>query len=504
MSDTPAPLLGLLSELKISNSFQQLPDGFFKKVMPSPLQGGQIIGFNIRVCKNLGLNPCKLDFTQLSQIMTGNELLADNQPIAMKYSGHQFGQYNPELGDGRGLLLAEIETTDDLWDLHLKGAGKTPYSRFGDGRAVLRSSIREYMISEYMHQIGIASTDALALCVTQDQVARERYEPCATVLRVSRCHIRFGHFQHFYYTRQFDQLKQLADYCIGRFWPEIKTSEKPYLALLNNIFQANTQLVAQWQSYGFVHGVMNTDNISILGETFDYGPYAFMDAWQHQFVANHTDQQGRYAFAQQPNIMQWNLSCLAQAMTPLIDEQDLKLLIDNYWPTFKLAWQNTMAKRLGLKTQDLLDESAISLLQNLYQIFDRFQLDGNRWLYLLSRSTDLVLAPLISALEDGQMQCSTDCQQALQQWLNEYQEILEQQKISHQQRQTDCQQHNPEYILRNNHLQQIIEQAYANDFSGIKELFKVIENSRDLPEELKSWAKTPKQSEQATALSCSS
>jgi uncharacterized protein YdiU (UPF0061 family) len=248
----------------------------------------------------------------------------------MTYSGHQFGQYNPQLGDGRGLLLGEvINRKGERWDVHLKGAGRTPYSRFGDGRAVLRSSIREYLCSEAIHALGIPTTRALCIIGSKEPVQRETRETAATLVRIADSHIRFGHFEWIFHNKP-THLKDFADYVINRHYPDCATADKPYAALLNAIVNRTATLMAQWQLVGFAHGVMNTDNFSITGCTFDYGPYGFLDVYKPSFVCNHSDNTGRYAWNQQPSIGLWNLNALAYALSPLIDKEDIMSALQRY------------------------------------------------------------------------------------------------------------------------------------------------------------------------------
>ena len=269
--------LRTLENLNFDNSYTRLPEYFYQRVDPSPLEGTHLISVNPEVATLLDLDPDSLDSDELTRYFGGHATLPGGESIAMKYTGHQFGVYNPDLGDGRGLLLGEVvNASGERWDLHLKGAGRTAYSRFGDGRAVLRSSIREYLAGEAMHGLRIPTTRGLCLVGSEEQVFREQVESCAALLRVSHCHIRFGHFEHFFYRGRPSDLKLLADYCIDRYFPFAKERENPYQAMYEEIVTRTVRLVAFWQSYGFVHGVLNTDNMSILGEAFDYGPYTFM------------------------------------------------------------------------------------------------------------------------------------------------------------------------------------------------------------------------------------
>ncbi|MFT6114248.1 MAG: hypothetical protein ACI9MS_001976 [Glaciecola sp.] len=510
-----------LSQIPFDNSYARLPEHFYHKVKPTPLPDGQLISSNIGLAQQIGLDPCSINPQQLADLMTGQSDFNGAEPLAMKYAGHQFGQYNPDLGDGRGLLMGESCFVDSggiekRYDWHLKGAGKTRFSRMGDGRAVLRSSIREYLVSEAMHGLNIPTTRALALTLSSQHVHREHFEPCATVLRISECHIRFGHFEHFYYQRRYDDLRELADYCIRRYFPEIlgisnnKTSTsdkyslqdglKPvhYWQFFNNIFHRTVKLVAQWQAYGFVHGVLNTDNISILGESFDYGPFEFMDNWQNNRTPNHSDHQRRYSFANQPGIMQWNLSCLAQALIPLIvtnsdSETDLKkeeieeetisidtinTLLSNYPDHFQKAWLKLMAKRLGLSS------APKELCDDLLQLFERLEIDGCRFFYKLSHLTlndepfDINAFDLPSAWKNDK---------GFTQWFKHYWSCLKSDtennsvnnnsKDDHEEKRLIAMQAvNPKYILRNYMLQEAIESAEKGDYTLVNDLLRLVKN----------------------------
>jgi uncharacterized protein YdiU (UPF0061 family) len=510
-----------LSQIPFDNSYARLPEHFYHKVKPTPLPDGQLISSNVELAQQIGLDPCSINPQQLADLMTGQSDFNGAEPLAMKYAGHQFGQYNPDLGDGRGLLMGESCFVDSSgiekrYDWHLKGAGKTRFSRMGDGRAVLRSSIREYLVSEAMHGLNIPTTRALALTISSQHAHREHFEPCATMLRISECHVRFGHFEHFYYQRRYEDLRELADYCIRRYFPEIlntsnnktpntetnslKNGLKPrhYWQFFQNIFHRTVKLVAQWQAYGFVHGVLNTDNISILGESFDYGPFEFMDNWQNNRTPNHSDHQRRYSFANQPGIMQWNLSCLAQALIPLIvtnsdSETDLKkekieeetisidtinTLLSNYPDHFQKAWLELMAKRLGLSS------APKELCDDLLQLFERLEIDGCRFFYKLGHLT-LNDEPFNINAFDLPSVWKND--EGFTQWFKHYWSCLKSDtennsvnndsKDDHEEKRLIAMQAvNPKYILRNYMLQEAIESAEKGDYTLVNDLLRLVKN----------------------------
>ncbi|EGH06306.1 hypothetical protein Pgy4_01255, partial [Pseudomonas savastanoi pv. glycinea str. race 4] len=314
-----------LDELTFDNRFARLGDAFSTSVLPEPIDAPRLVVASESALALLDLAPEQADLPLFAEIFSGHKLWSEAEPRAMVYSGHQFGSYNPRLGDGRGLLLGEVyNDAGEHWDLHLKGAGRTPYSRMGDGRAVLRSSIREFLASEALHALGIPSSRAGCVVSSSTPVWRETQEHAAMVLRLAQSHVRFGSLEYFFYTKQPEQLKTLAEHVLTMHYPHCQEQPEPYLAMFREIVERNAELIAKWQAYGFCHGVMNTDNMSILGITFDFGPFAFLDDFDEHFICNHSDHEGRYSFSNQVPIAQWNLSALAQALTPFISVEALR------------------------------------------------------------------------------------------------------------------------------------------------------------------------------------
>ena len=294
-----------------------------------------------------------------------NPITNDFDTFAMVYAGHQFGQFVNQLGDGRGIFLGQ---TKHDYDLHLKGAGKTPYSRFGDGRAVLRSSIREYIASEVMNNLNIPSTRAVALFISEEKVLRDSYESSAVLLRSSQSHIRFGHFEFFHYRNKSKQVKKLADYAIENYSLFNESAEEPYVNFFQTIVQKTAQMISKWQGVGFCHGVMNTDNFSILGETFDYGPYAFMESLNPEFICNTSDYEGRYRYSNQPYIGLWNCSALGEALKTLIPEAKIEEILKTYEQEFSSNLRKIYLDKLGLTEHqpgdDELIQDYLSLINN--------------------------------------------------------------------------------------------------------------------------------------------
>ncbi len=346
---TPSTTTETEPNLAWQHSFADLGESFSVPMQATPLSAPYWVGQSLALGEELKLQPDWQHADDWLQALSGNAQLPGSKLLSSVYSGHQFGVWAGQLGDGRAILLGEANGQE--WQL--KGAGLTPFSRMGDGRAVLRSSIREFLCSEAMHGLGIATTRALCVTGSDVPVRRETIETAAVVTRVAPSFVRFGHFEHFCHHDQHDDLKKLADYVIDRFYPECRDNVlwggNPYIALLAAVTERTARMVAQWQSVGFCHGVMNTDNMSILGLTIDYGPFQFLDGYNPGHICNHSDHQGRYAFYKQPNVAYWNLYCLGQAMLPLIDEQEQAIAaLETFKTEFPKALVNCFAAKLGL------------------------------------------------------------------------------------------------------------------------------------------------------------
>jgi uncharacterized protein YdiU (UPF0061 family) len=386
----------------MENSYLQLPTDFYKSVKSTPVKKPIGLLYNHALALELNYVHNKElleDYTdvpvEVLNILSGNEALANSKPVALAYAGHQFGHFTM-LGDGRALLLGELQATNGLrYDIQLKGSGPTPFSRRGDGRAALGPMLREFIISEAMYFLGIPSTRSLAVVATGEPVYREQIKPGAVLTRVAESHLRVGTFE---YAAQFlkpDDLRALADYAINRHYPEVHVVENKYCEFLKQVSLRQARLVAQWMKIGFIHGVMNTDNMSICGETIDYGPCAFMDYYAHDKVFSSIDHQGRYAYGNQPSIAYWNLGCLANSLLPLIANDEAKAIelanraLDHFKTEFQNAWISEMAKKLGLlNTNADLETSAISadellLIQDFFALLNTHHGDfTNSFLYL--------------------------------------------------------------------------------------------------------------------------
>ncbi|WP_339486965.1 protein adenylyltransferase SelO [Pseudomonas sp. EL_65y_Pfl2_R95] len=453
-----------LSELTFDNRFARLGDAFSTHVLPEPIAEPRLVVVSQSAMALLDLDPAEAETEVFAQIFAGHKLWSDAEPRAMVYSGHQFGGYNPRLGDGRGLLLGEaINEAGDHWDLHLKGAGQTPYSRMGDGRAVLRSSIREFLASEHLHALGIASSRALCVTGSSTPVWREKQETAAMVLRLAPSHIRFGHFEYFYYTQQHELLKQLAEHVLHNHFASCLQDQDPYLQMFRQIVERNAEMIAYWQAYGFCHGVMNTDNMSILGITFDYGPFAFLDDFDAQHICNHSDDTGRYSFSNQVPIAQWNLAALGQALTALISVEALRASLELFLPLYQSQYLDLMRRRLGFISAEDSDEA---LVQRLLQLMQSSAIDYSLFFRELGENEpEVALARL---REDFTDLAGFDA------WAEQYKARDPLQGQSQQQRRERMHRVNPKFILRNYLAQEAIEAAEKGDYSVVRELHHVL------------------------------
>ncbi len=349
----------------LENHFARLGESFFT-AMPAEKVGEtpHLVHANPATAELLDLDPAVFSDPHFIEVVAGHRELEGFSPLAMVYSGHQFGVWAGQLGDGRALLIGQVRNRKgELWDIQLKGAGRTPYSRFGDGRAVMRSTIREYLAGEALAALGIPTSRALAIVATGETVMRERSEPGAVLTRLARSHIRFGHFEHFFHRGLKDEVRQLADHVMAEYFPQIPAGD--YAAWFGEVVRRTAELIAQWQAVGFAHGVMNTDNMSILGLTIDYGPYGFMDAYDPNFVCNHTDEQGRYSFVNQPMVAHWNLRALALTLSDLVTTEALLEKLTAYEEHFGMKYRALLRAKLGLSREERGDDQLIGGLSTL-------------------------------------------------------------------------------------------------------------------------------------------
>ena len=501
--------MATLDNLRFDNSYRRLPDEFHSRLAPTPLANPYMVSFNHQAASLIDLDLVASEYARAAETLSGVRPLRGGDPLAMIYSGHQFGHYVPELGDGRAILLGEVLGIDDQrWDLHLKGGGETPYSRAGDGRAVMRSSIREYLCGEAMHYLGVPSSRALCLIGSDEQVYRESIERGAMVVRMARSHVRFGSFELFYYNGQFDALRLLADYVIEQHYSELLASDTPYLALLKVVISRTAELMAHWQLVGFSHGVMNTDNMSILGITLDYGPFGFMDGYHPGYVCNHSDHQGRYAFNRQPEIGQWNVSCLAQALLPLLalhtgspDEaaEQARAAIDEYRGEYEQHYHGGLRAKLGLGDRPLERHGDDQqLAERLLALMAASGVDYARCFRMLGQfdsSAPDQHTPARDLFVD---------REAFDAWARDYRARLLADASDDAGRRERMDAVNPKYILRNYMAQQAIELAADKDFSEVERLLTLLRRPFDEQPEMERYAAEPPDWGKRMVLSCSS
>ena len=470
-----------LNSLPFNNRFAALGEDFLQRVSPTALENPFLIHFNTQAAALIGLEnnaPSDPDFLNY---FSGAKNFAKGDPVAMLYSGHQFGYYNPQLGDGRAIMLGEVSGSKTGWELQLKGSGQTAYSRHADGRAVLRSTIREYLCSEAMQGLGIPTTRALCMVGSEEVIHRETLEMAAMMVRMAPSHVRFGSFEIFFYRRQHDLLKQLADFMLEHHFVECLESKEPYLAFLQEVITRTAKLVAQWQLVGFAHGVMNTDNMSVLGLTLDYGPFGFLDKYNPDFICNHSDHQGRYVFHQQPQIGLWNLNKFAQALLPLLDAKDpdsavnkAQTVLATYQQIYLEAFHKGMNKKLGLLESKIGDDE---LVATLLSIMATNQVDYTIFFRKLSQLTLKLqnTSGTHPVEQDSALRNLFLNRDAFDHWVIAYRKRLEKEDSDDEERAERMNTTNPKYILRNYMAQVAIEKAQKNDFSEINTLMKLLQ-----------------------------
>ena len=438
--------------------------GCYTALTPTPLTGGRLLYHNAPLATSMGLDSALFD-GRGHDVWHGAALLPGMQPLAQVYSGHQFGVWAGQLGDGRGILLGEqrLDNGSKL-DWHLKGAGLTPYSRMGDGRAVIRSSVREFLASEALHHLGIPTTRALTLSIGDEPVYRETPERGAMLMRISPSHLRFGHFEHFFYSQQQEKVQQLADYAIRHHWPHLAEEADRYQQWFTDIVLRTARLIALWQSVGFAHGVMNTDNMSILGLTIDYGPFGFLDDYQPDFICNHSDYQGRYSFENQPMIGMWNLNRLAHALSGLLTTEQLRTALSAYEPELMRVWGERMRAKLGLLTQQSSDNQ---ILTDLLALMTQEHSDYTLTFRLLSETQQ---AESRSPLRDEFID-----REAFDGWYLRYRNRLMEEQVSDEERQAVMKAANPAVILRNYLAQQAIEEAERGEQGALAHLHQALQ-----------------------------
>jgi serine/tyrosine/threonine adenylyltransferase len=456
-------------QFNFDNSFARSLEGFFKSCEAEPATAPKLLQFNHALAEELGLDPVELDSEAGLAIFSGNIKPDGSEPLAQAYAGHQFGGFSPQLGDGRALLLGEvIDTQQRRRDIQLKGSGRTPFSRGGDGLAAIGPVLREYLIGEGMHALGVPTTRALAAVATGKHVYREIVLPGAILTRVAASHIRVGTFQYAGARGDILKVRELADYAIQRHYPDTADAENPYLAFFAAVADAQAALVAHWMTIGFIHGVMNTDNMTISGETIDYGPCAFMDRYAASTVFSSIDQYGRYAYANQPEILTWNLARLAETLIPHVDtnkERAIELLtetIECIQPLYESYWLAGMRSKIGLSTEDILDQELIVDLLKLMEA-------GHADFTLVFRRLSQVLRGDNDAVRNLFKEPD-----AFDAWSERWQKRREKEDVVAETSAQAMDRVNPIYIPRNHKVEEALAAAVNQDMTPFMKLLGVV------------------------------
>lgn len=483
-----------LESLQFDNTYSRLPEAFHRRVRPTPLPKPYLVSFNSAVSEMIGLDPKEVEKQEFLEFFTGNRLFPGSEPISAIYAGHQFGVWVPQLGDGRAILLGEVVNGEGRrFDIQLKGAGMTPFSRMGDGRAVLRSTIREYLCSEAMHALGIPTTRALCITGSDAPVYREQVETAAVLTRVAPTHVRFGTFELFASRRQVEQVKQLADYVISEHYPHLVDHDVKYLQFLREVVERTAVMLARWQAVGFSHGVMNTDNMSVTGLTIDYGPFGFLDEFDPSFICNHSDHGGRYAYHQQPNIGLWNLGCFAQTLLSLIDRDEAISALDEYESIFLAEYFRLMRAKLGLFEQ--FDEDSELISDLLLQM----QQSAADYTLFFRRMCDFDFTP---GEQNWDLKGMLVDPAGFDKWAARYSERIACEPIAD--RAVRMKKINPKFILRNHIAQLAIEKAEAGDYSEVDKLLKLLQNPFNENPESDLYSQPPAIGTPKVVVSCSS
>lgn len=488
----------LTHQLTFNNRFYQRLPFAYRQVSASPLSSPYLVAYSAAAAKLIDLPENYWQSKEFLTQFSGQQVPENGHCIAQVYAGHQFGHYVEQLGDGRSVFLGEVKNNNnEHYDIHLKGAGQTPYSRMGDGRAVLRSCIREFLASEAMAALNIPTTRALCITGSSELVYRETPETGAIMTRLSTTHIRFGNFEYLYHQGKYEEVKQLADFCIDTLFPQAKKSEKPYLALFSGIVEQTAKLIGSWQAVGFAHGVMNTDNMSIAGLTIDYGPFAFLDDYQASFVCNHSDHQGRYAFDEQPSIGLWNLNALACTFLKLVSKEELIDVLSQYEETLVSHYLEQLRQKLGFDQwqsgdQTLLNEYLSIMTKNKSDYTLSFRLLNS--VFIADENNDKCTALL--ALFDETTELAL--------WLTKYRQRLSVNSFSEDSRITLQNATNPKFILRNYLAENAIKLAKEGNYEEIQTLLTILSNPYDEQIAFEHYAKSAPQWGKKLEISCSS
>lgn len=490
---------GTLETIRTNEGMAALEAPFVRRVDPTPLPEPYVVAFNPDVAHLVGLADPESERPEFLRLIAGCARFASASPYAAAYAGHQFGSYAGQLGDGRAITLAEIATPEHgPLEWQVKGAGLTPFSRFGDGRAVLRSTIREYLCSEAMHALGIPTTRALAIAGSDEPVYRETVETAAVLTRLAPTHIRFGNFELFHYGGDFAAVKTLADYTIRRFYVQLTTitnDGERYAEFLRQVVIRTAELIAGWQSVGFAHGVMNTDNMSIVGITLDYGPFGFLDGYDAHFICNHTDSGGRYAFDRQPTIALWNCHALAAALGSLVSADDARIALAAFEPAFRAAYLGRLCEKLGFET---LHDQDSDLFVDAFAAMQRDATDFTRFFRGLASftatSTDSIVAAVGPRADPATWKT----------WAERYRARLRLEQRSDSDRAEAMNRVNPKYVLRNYIAQRAIDRARDGDYGEIARVHETLRAPFDEWPERDDDAAEPPAWASEISVSCSS
>ena len=479
--------------MKLSNSYIGLPEEFYQQIDPTPVKNPSLLIFNEELANSLNI---ELKEDDKLNFFSGNKIPKDSIPVALNYSGHQFGNFVHQLGDGRAILLGEVRNKNESYDIQLKGSGQTKFSRQGDGRSALGPVLREYILSEAMYHLGIPTTRSLAAVATGEHVVRDSFEPGGILTRVAKSHLRVGTFEYFASRQQWEDLKLLADFAIQRHFPKIRETDNHYLELLKKVASNQSILIANWMSVGFIHGVMNTDNFTISGETIDYGPCAFLDEYHPGKVFSSIDQNGRYAYGNQPSISSWNLASLAGCLIAFIDKDSDKAnelateVLENYSIDTNQRILDLMCKKIGL---DGSKKNNQEILRNLLKLM----MDNESDFTITFRSlSDILLNNSDNFLAQFHQKNEVSG------WINNWKSALNLENKNVGEIILNLNNTNPLYIPRNHQVQKAIEESYLGNFKVLEEMLDVLKNPFQENVSLSQYSEAPSEQQRVTQTFC--
>ena len=479
--------------MKLSNSYIGLPEEFYQQIDPTPVKNPSLLIFNEELANSLNI---ELNEDDKLNFFSGNKIPKDSIPVALNYSGHQFGNFVHQLGDGRAILLGEVRNKNESYDIQLKGSGQTKFSRQGDGRSALGPVLREYILSEAMYHLGIPTTRSLAAVATGEHVVRDSFEPGGILTRVAKSHLRVGTFEYFASRQQWEDLKLLADFAIQRHFPKIRETDNHYLELLKKVASNQSILIANWMSVGFIHGVMNTDNFTISGETIDYGPCAFLDEYHPGKVFSSIDQNGRYAYGNQPSISSWNLASLAGCLIAFIDKDSDKAnelateVLENYSIDTNQRILDLMCKKIGL---DGSKKNNQEILRNLLKLM----MDNESDFTITFRSLSDILLN-----NSGNFLAQFHQKNEVSGWIKNWKSALNLESKNVGEIISNLNNTNPMYIPRNHQVQKAIEESYLGNLKVLEEMLEVLKNPFQENVSLSHYSEAPSEQQRVTQTFC--